>query len=264
AAGGYALVYGGQILIAASAEMATAGRVALEGCKTNPALCLNNVGIFVADAVAPEAAVGTGVLAAGTIKVLGSTKEGAKDLAEGLSHTSNPLLKNAKPDTDAVASLIENEKLYAGKGASVQGGAGGDWKVINEVTDPNVVKQVTPTSCGAACGEMLLKDRNIFVDQVKLGTELKHADQLARDLTKQGGNWKGGFVGENNFDALNKTGSWSAMMWDQGSKVGHWVVVKGTDKAGNVLIHDPWKGTSYKMTQQEFKATWNEIAVFNQ
>ncbi|MBS9427523.1 hypothetical protein [Photorhabdus akhurstii] len=58
AAGGYALVYGGQILIAGSAEIATAGRVALEGCKTNPALCLNNVGIFVADAVAPEAAVG--------------------------------------------------------------------------------------------------------------------------------------------------------------------------------------------------------------
>ncbi|WP_350305032.1 two-partner secretion domain-containing protein [Photorhabdus viridis] len=86
AAGGYALVYGGQILIAGSAEMATAGRVALEGCKTNPALCLNNVGIFVADAVAPEAAVGTGVLATGAIKVLGNTQEGAKNLAGGLNH----------------------------------------------------------------------------------------------------------------------------------------------------------------------------------
>ncbi|WP_181150307.1 DUF637 domain-containing protein, partial [Photorhabdus hindustanensis] len=108
AAGGYALVYGGQILIAGSAEIATAGRVALEGCKTNPALCLNNVGIFVADAVAPEAAVGTGVLAAGTVKVLGNTKEGAKDLAEGLSHASKPLLRNDKPNTDAVASLVKN------------------------------------------------------------------------------------------------------------------------------------------------------------
>nr|WP_256125069.1 filamentous hemagglutinin N-terminal domain-containing protein [Photorhabdus luminescens] len=112
AAGGYALVYGGHILIAGSAEMATAGRVALEGCKTNPALCLNNVGIFVADAVAPEAAVGTGVLAAGAVKVLGNSKEGAKDLAEGLSHASKPLLSNAKPDTHAVASLIEKEALY--------------------------------------------------------------------------------------------------------------------------------------------------------
>lgn len=118
AAGGYALVYGGHILIAGSAEMATAGRVALEGCKTNPALCLNNVGIFVADTVVPEAAVGTGVLAAGAVKVLGNSKEGAKDLAEGLSHASKPLLSNAKPDTHAVASLIENEKLYVGKGTT--------------------------------------------------------------------------------------------------------------------------------------------------
>ncbi|WP_225816990.1 DUF637 domain-containing protein [Photorhabdus antumapuensis] len=112
AAGGYALVYGGRILIAGSAEMATAGRIALEGCKANPALCLNNVGIFVADAVAPEAAVGTGVLAAGAVKVLGNTKEGAKNLAEELNHASKPLLSNAKPDTHVVASLIEKETLY--------------------------------------------------------------------------------------------------------------------------------------------------------
>lgn len=52
-------------------------------------------------------------------------------------------------------------------------------------------------------------------------------------------------------------------MWDKGNKVGHWVVVKVTDKAGNVLIHNPWKGTSYKMTQKEFKGTWNGVAVFN-
>ena len=160
---------------------------------------------------------------------------------------------------------IVNSSIVAGKGTTgspTQGGAGGNWKVIDEITDPNVIKQVTPTSCGAACGQMLLKDRNIFVNQTKLGTSLKSPEQLARDLSKQGGNWDGGFVGEQAFDA-NKTGSWSAMMWDKGNKVGHWVVVKGTDKAGNVLIHDPWKGTSYKMTQKEFKGTWNGVAVFN-
>ncbi|PXZ08692.1 hypothetical protein DKK70_00845 [Gilliamella apicola] len=163
---------------------------------------------------------------------------------------------------------VVNEKGLenAGKGTTgspTQGGAGGNWKVIDEITDPNVIKQVTPTSCGAACGQMLLKDRNIFVNQTKLRTSLKSPEQLARDLSKQGGNWDGGFVGQQAFDALNKTGSWSAMMWDKGNKVGHWVVVKGTDKAGNVLIHAPWKGTSYKMTQKEFKGTWNGVAVFN-
>lgn len=53
-------------------------------------------------------------------------------------------------------------------------------------------------------------------------------------------------------------------MWDQGNKMGHWVVVKGVDETGNVVINDPWKGTSYKMTTKEFNGAWNEIAVFKQ
>ena len=56
--------------------------------------------------------------------------------------------------------------------------------MIDEITDPNVIKHVTPTSCGAACGQMLLKDRNIFVNQTKLGTSLKSPEQLARDLSQ--------------------------------------------------------------------------------
>ncbi|RDT51759.1 hypothetical protein DXF93_24775 [Escherichia coli] len=57
--------------------------------------------------------------------------------------------------------------------------------------------------------------------------------------------------------SLNSTGSWNAMMWDSGNKVGHWVVVKGTDDLGNVIINDPFKGTRYTMTIDEFKDTWN-------
>ncbi|WP_207627458.1 CdiA family toxin C-terminal domain-containing protein, partial [Photorhabdus tasmaniensis] len=63
-------------------------------------------------------AVGTGVLATGAVKVLGNTKEGAKNLAGELRDASKPLLSNAKPDTHAVTRLIENEKLYAGKGTT--------------------------------------------------------------------------------------------------------------------------------------------------
>ncbi|MDB6375271.1 hypothetical protein PH362_26200, partial [Photorhabdus bodei] len=91
------------------------------------ALCLNNVGIFVADAVAPEAAVGTGVLAAGTVKVLGSTKEGAKDLAEGLSHAGMQVAEALTPGgvadiigvgktaTEAAAAKIEVVVVNAAK-----------------------------------------------------------------------------------------------------------------------------------------------------
>lgn len=147
---------------------------------------------------------------------------------------------------------------------SRRGGAGGNWNVLDEIVDPNVIKQTAPTGCGGACGEMLLKDRGIFVSQIELGTELKSAERLVKDLNKHDSNWNGGFVGSESFGALNKTGSWSAMMWDTGNKVGHWVVVKGVDKAGDVIIHDPWKGTSYKMTTKDFNGAWNEIAIFKQ
>jgi filamentous hemagglutinin len=162
------------------------------------------------------------------------------------------------------SALIPAKSMSGGSTASKvivkpvtpKAGAGGNWNVLDEIADPNVVKQSTPTGCGGACGEMLLKDRNIFVDQTQIGTGLKSPEQLARDLTKNGGSsWSGGFVGFEAYDALNKTGSWSAIMWDQGSKIGHWVVVKGTDSKGNVSIYDPWKGTSYKMTDKEFKGT---------
>lgn len=148
----------------------------------------------------------------------------------------------------------------------LKGGAGGNWNVMNEIVDPTVVKQVTPTSCGAACGEMLLRDRNIFVDQTNLGTQLKSTEQLVKDLNKQYGKWNGGYVGSEQFELLNKSGSWAAMMREKGAGVGHWVVVKGTDKVtGNVIIHDPWKGTSYQMTQREFlEGPWNGHAVFSQ
>lgn len=39
----------------------------------------------------------------------------------------------------------------------LEGGAGGNWTVFDEVLDSNVIKQLTLTGCGAACGEMLLR-----------------------------------------------------------------------------------------------------------
>ncbi|WP_436859261.1 cysteine peptidase family C39 domain-containing protein [Citrobacter tructae] len=143
-----------------------------------------------------------------------------------------------------------------------RGDAGGNWNVLDEVVDPNVVKQATPTSCGAACAEMMLKDRGIFSSQVELGTELTSMNSLANKLNKADSGWVANNVSSSSFDALNSTGSWSAMMWDSGNKVGHWVVVKGADDAGNVIINDPFKGTRYTMTVNEFKDTWNGHSVY--
>ncbi|MCC8466991.1 DUF769 domain-containing protein, partial [Photorhabdus bodei] len=87
----------------------TAGRVALEGCKTNPALCLNNVGIFVADAVAPEAAVGTGVLVSNSVLILDKSKESASALTKALNESANVLSKTGKFEEKAVVQIIQAE-----------------------------------------------------------------------------------------------------------------------------------------------------------
>ncbi|WP_272538249.1 cysteine peptidase family C39 domain-containing protein, partial [Providencia sp. PROV193] len=144
----------------------------------------------------------------------------------------------------------------------LKGGAGGNWNVMNEIVDPTVVKQVTPTSCGAACGEMILKDRNIFTSHIKLGTELTSMNSLANKLNKVDSGWVANNVSSSSFESLNRTGSWSAMMWDSGNKVGHWVVVKGVDNGGNVIINDPFKGTRYTMKVNEFKDAWNGHSVY--
>ena len=143
-------------------------------------------------------------------------------------------------------------------------GAGGNWDTINEKFDPDVVKQHTNTSCGAACAEMLLRDRDIFVNQTKFGTLPKSEKELARDLNaaSNSNRWEGNPIDWDSLDALNRTGTWAAMMWENGNRIGHWVVVKGTDKKGNIIIHDPWQGTSYSMTRDNFIKTWNGYAVY--
>lgn len=40
-------------------------------------------------------------------------------------------------------------------------GAGGNWRVIDEIVDANVVQQQDNLYCGPACGEMLLRTRGI-------------------------------------------------------------------------------------------------------
>ncbi len=42
--------------------------------QTNPALCLNQAGIYAADIVAPEAIIGTGAVTTGSTLILGKPK----------------------------------------------------------------------------------------------------------------------------------------------------------------------------------------------
>lgn len=42
----------------------------------------------------------------------------------------------------------------------------------------------------------------------------------------------------------------------------HAVIVDGFDEVGNVALRDPFHGTRYEMTKQDFLHYWNERALF--
>ncbi|WP_337264894.1 MULTISPECIES: VENN motif pre-toxin domain-containing protein [unclassified Serratia (in: enterobacteria)] len=71
---------GGALIVAASPEIAAAAKAALEGCKSAPAICLNNAGLQIAEAVTPG-----GVGAAGAIGVGKTVAEAAAAKAEAVA-----------------------------------------------------------------------------------------------------------------------------------------------------------------------------------
>ncbi|MCE4056173.1 cysteine peptidase family C39 domain-containing protein [Pseudomonas sp. Au-Pse12] len=226
--GGNVLV-GGVAIVGGAGAVVTLGPEILAACGLSPALC-TELGL-----VAAELPFGAATAGGAALGVGGFGSIAAKEMA-------------------AVGAAAKE----------VRAGAGGSWNVLDEVVNPNVVKQITPTACGAACGEMMLRDRGIFATQVELGTELTSMNTLANKLNKFDSGWAGNTVDTSSFNALNKTGSWSAMMWDSGNKIGHWVVVNGVDDVGRVLIKDPFNGTQYKMGIDSFKDVWNGQAVYKQ
>jgi filamentous hemagglutinin len=163
-------------------------------------------------------------------------------------------------------------------------GAGGSWRVIDEIADRNVVQQQDQISCAAACGEMLLRDRQIYdVNQSIIAAEVgvpMSAEDLANVLNQLDYNssrvWLGGTVSlpettdadlETTYseiiDILMSTGSWVAALWESLADLGHIVVVDGIDRTGNILIRDPWNATSYKMNRKEFINYWNSQAIYS-
>ncbi|MBE9126929.1 MULTISPECIES: papain-like cysteine protease family protein [unclassified Coleofasciculus] len=157
-----------------------------------------------------------------------------------------------------------------------QAGAGGNWPVIDEILDPSVIEQQGDLSCGIACGAMLLKDRKINSSQSAIETitgipvscqVLAIAlNTLDPDPSRQ---WEGGSLelpGATHsqlFEILNTTGSWAAVLWEMGAGIGHLVVVDGIDAAGYALIRDPWQGSRYRMTIDNFLKYWTTEAVFS-
>ena len=164
-----------------------------------------------------------------------------------------------------MANLTSMAEMVAYR--TLQGGAGGYWRTIDEVTDATVVRQSGSMNCGAACGEMLLRSQGVFVSQ-EVRADVVGAPSSAESLATAlddldaNGTWFGGGVTESSFEALNQTGLWSAMLFEAGARFGHWVCVSGLDDAGRMIILDPADSTRYAMELEEFMSHWTLFCVF--
>nr|WP_256548269.1 DUF637 domain-containing protein [Xenorhabdus bovienii] len=105
AAGAYATVYGGTILVGATAEAVVAAQATIAGCRAAPVLCLNNVSIFAAEVAAPEAAL----VPSSALLLVGTNKEGVTNLAKELGSASSAFLKNEKPNLSGVTELVKKD-----------------------------------------------------------------------------------------------------------------------------------------------------------
>ena len=145
-------------------------------------------------------------------------------------------------------------------------GAGGAWRVLNEVADPRVVQQLTDNACGPACGQMLLREAGTEVFQSNVanaaGGVLTAPETLARALNTLQGvtTWAGGTIERAALQAAARTGPFAAMLWQPGNRIGHWVVVDAIDN-GLVGIRDPAHATSYVMKLADFLEAWTDTVV---
>jgi len=83
---------------------------------------------------------------------------------------------------------------------------------------------------------------------------------LARAL---GEGWRGGYVPPDARGALLGLGRpWIGELFEEGARMGHFVVVDGVSD-GVVFLRDPWGGgTSYQMALGSFRQFWTGRAVF--
>ncbi len=199
-----------------------------------------------------------------TVGGLDASLDALQPLQRVASQAELPMPQASLLSSSAAANRVQRAEpvTVVEDGGPILAGGGGKWRTINEVPDSSVVQQATPTSCGQACGQMLLADRGVMLDQARLGGDLTSPQGLANRMNQVDSGWVGAGVDSSSFDALNRTGSWSAMMWERGNGYGHWVVVDGLNDRGMVMIRDPFNASRYEMTPLDFDNAWNGYSVF--
>jgi ABC-type bacteriocin/lantibiotic exporter with double-glycine peptidase domain len=155
-------------------------------------------------------------------------------------------------------------------------GAGGNWQVIDEADDSTVIQQQDRVSCGPACAEMLLKAYGVNNISQKLiasvsGTPVSVCN-LVQTINELDSNalrqWIGGGLDipgasdEELLEILMSTGVWLAELREQGTRLGHIVVVDGYDTFSRLCIRDPWNKTKYTMEKEAFLSFWTLQGIY--
>lgn len=181
---------------------------------------------------------------------IGDVKEGAffaGTLAgggAGANHLANTA--SARAGAAMLAQLeggLEAGPL-AGGGPWIPNGPSGPW-VPPVVRPGGAVVQTTPTSCGAACVEMISNGERTQAAVIESVGEGPHfIDQLVAEL---GAGWRGGGFGSG-AHALHfaNRGPMIAQLWAPETGMGHFVVTEPV--AGGFLVRDPWPGVNYTVT----------------
>lgn len=135
------------------------------------------------------------------------------------------------------------------------------------LTQRTLVRQTHEEGCGPACGEMLLRDRGLEIDQQTIARGLAlpvTAEHLARRLTELSSlRWLGAYISLENGASWDfvagltaERGSWAALLEPAGFRAsGHWVVVDAVSEDGLVGVRDP-AGEALFLPMDQFLALW--------
>jgi len=135
-------------------------------------------------------------------------------------------------------------------------GAGGNWKRHDEEFDESIVRQTTGISCMSAAGEMLLRQRGIYVSQDEIRNiigEPSYVKALADclnsfDQADDNKVWLGISTDEESLEKLLAGSDLAIVLLEQPLTIGHAVVIAGRTELGMVKILDSFDQTSYKMS----------------
>ncbi|MEP6757528.1 MAG: hypothetical protein ABJA67_18650, partial [Chthonomonadales bacterium] len=138
-----------------------------------------------------------------------------------------------------------------------------NWEALNEQFSNNVIRQSTEDSCISAVGEMLSDGR---LTESALMAELGDRPDVTELLKYLGSEWTSEAKRFKSFAEIGQKGPWAAeLMENSGTELEkslHTVVVDGVESSGNLIIRDPWEGTTYEMTQQSFLKDWTRRSVY--